>query len=134
MANFKVKLEVIKLKEHFSLNIIYYGKYTKEQPFRFFNSYKSIERVDLKIVNRKGEIIEPDGQGAISPKNTNEINTMISQTKPFVYNSIAELEEIDGKTVFLNFITSAYILKKGEPYYFYLHYLDEVTDKIEVIF
>ena len=134
MNEYKINLESVKEENEFILRIKYFGNSEKDYSFCFNNALKSIEGRYLKIEDSDGRIIEPDFKGHINPKNRDDINVMISDTKPFIYNSIAEIEEIDEKTVFLNFITAAYILKKGEPYYMYLHYLDEVTDKIEIVF
>jgi hypothetical protein len=134
MAIFKAKLEGVKEEDKFILKMMYFGKSVKEQPFRFFNAFKTIEARDLKIEDKNGKVLERFGNGSISPKNTNETNTMISETKSFIYESRAWIEKFDEEHIILDFITASYLLKKGDPYYIYLLYLDEVTDKIEIVF
>lgn len=134
MANFKVNLEQRKEDDKFILKVIYYGKSSKEENFRFFNATKGLEAQDLKIEDKNGKILELVGDGNLSPKKWETIETTISNTKPFIYESVAYIDDYGKGYILLDFLTAKYALKIGETYYIYLHYQDEVTDKIEIVF
>jgi hypothetical protein len=133
MAYFKAILENKTKGKKFQLNVVYSAKTDSPIDFVFRNANKSIEARSLKIEDKDGNIIEPHFRGHIKPLSYDPIVTSITDTQPFVYEMKTEIDKWDDQVV-LNFITSFYRLDKGTPYYFYLIYEDEQTNKVEITF
>jgi hypothetical protein len=134
MVKFKVKLENLTEGENFKLMLSYWSKTAEEIPFRFSNANNRIEAQRLKIEDKNGNILDVNGRGHINPRNWEETNTTISDTKSFIYELKGDIEDIGLGEIHLDLVTAKYILKKGEPYYFYHEYEGEQSEKIKIIF
>jgi hypothetical protein len=134
MAYFKATLENKTKGKNFNLTVKYYSKTSEGISFSFRNANKGLEAQDLKIEDKDGNIIEPKGRGSITTKTNGPIVTTITDTEPFVYEMKTEIIHFWGNRIALSFITAGYELNKGVPYYFYLIYEDEQTNKVEITF
>lgn len=134
MVKFKVTVENLTKGKDFILKLIYSSKTEEDIPFRFSNANKSIEVRRLKVMDKEGKVLEKDGGGHISPRNWDETNTTLTDTKTFVYEIKGIIEPVFDRRINLNMFTAQYLLKRGEPYYFYHEYEGEQSNKVEIIF
>jgi hypothetical protein len=133
MHNFKIKLEEKSTNKKFILLAIHYTESVADIPFTFRNSTKDFEMGRIIIEDKKNMILKNIGSVQINPIERTAIETTINKTKPFIYEVNGNIED-NRDSIILDLIYVQYLLKKGEPYYLYVKYNGEITNKIKLLF
>ncbi len=132
----KISINNIIEESKFILRISFYTDEIVETTFAFGNVTKGFQRNHLFLENAQREVLKPDLLAFITPARTPGYITPegpISISKKFVYDLKGEIEQNELRVV-IDFLTTGWILEKGQTYYMYIFYKESKSNELEIRF